>query len=88
MKITIFNKTIEIDENNKGIQYFLENLDEPINEIITTHRLRLREDISSDDAAEKLRSMTAEELKECIMQNIKDALAYYDFSEEYAKYIE
>ena len=64
MKITIFNKTIEIDENNKGIQYFLENLDEPINEIITTHRLRLREDISSDDAAEKLRSMTAEELKE------------------------
>ncbi len=87
MVITVFNKNIEIDENNKGVQYYLQNLDEPINEVLITYRYGLREDISSDAAAKKLRNMSAEELKACIMQNIKDALAYYDFSEKYVEYI-
>ncbi len=92
MKIKLFNKEIEIDESNKGIEFFLKSLGEPIDEVCTVYRYHLRkmeidDDYTIEQAADELRKMNITELTKCVLSNIYDALSQEEFSEEYAQYV-
>jgi len=88
MKLTIFSKKITLDENNKGIAMKLNNIGPTIDEVTTLFWYKLREDIKSDEeAAERLRRMNQKEMQACVLQNIRDELRAYDFSQGYEKYV-
>lgn len=88
MKLKVYSKEIELDENNKGIRCKLDNIGPTIDEVTTLFWYKLREDIIDDDlAASKLRAMNKKEMQECVLQNIRDELFCYDFSREYAEYV-
>ncbi len=88
MKLTVFSKEIEIDENNKGIKFKMDNIGPTINEITTLFWYKLRADLNDDNkAAEQLRNISKKEMKECVLQNIRDELDTYDFAQGYSKYV-
>ena len=88
MKIKVFGKEIEIDENNQGIKYYIDNIGPTIDETMTLYWYKVRKQILSDEeGAADLRKMSKNEMQECVLQNIKEELLAYDFSKEYAKYV-
>ncbi len=87
MKIKVFSKMIEIDENNKGIDFFYNNIGTTINEITVVFWYRLRHKISTEQAAAELRDMNKEQLQESVLQSIRDELDFYDSGQGYSSYI-
>ncbi len=87
MKIRVFGKEIEIDENNKGVNFMLQNIGPTINETTTLFWYKLRANVDEYEAADDLRNMTQKEMQNCVMQNIRFELASYGFSKSYAKFI-
>lgn len=92
MIITIFNKEIEIDENNKGIDFFLKEMCKPINETSVVYNywqnlLFENDKATIEEAADKLRKMNNSELYEEIIDLIKVTLSDYSFSKDYVKYV-
>ena len=92
MIYNVFNKEIEIDENNKGIRFYLDEMCEDINEVCITYwyMVRKREnapDLSKEQAAKELREMSEEELKNFIINNIRLLLDHEDYAREYAQYL-
>ncbi len=87
MKIKVFSKTIEIDENNKGIDYFFKNIGITINEITVVFWYRLRHKISTEQAATELRNLNREQLQDNVLQSIRDEVDFYDSGQGYSSYI-
>lgn len=88
MKIEIFKKEITLNENNKGIKFFLNNMGISINEITMSYWYSLRnDDIPNKESAEIMRNMDLKSLTNAILQNIYVCLTCYDFAKEYADYV-
>lgn len=82
MKIDLFHKEIEIDENNKGIAHYFKIIGTPIDEVSTTYWYVLRKrntdrDFNTEKGAQELRKMSETELKECVLDNLEACLKYY-----------
>lgn len=93
MKIKAFHKEIEIDENNKGINHYLNCVSPVLDEVSIHYWYTLRQrtnnkSFTDEQGAEDLRRMTCKELKDCVLANIEAALKHYSYlGGDYSTYV-
>ncbi len=76
MKIRMFGKTIEIDENNPGIKFFLEECCEFPTEswMVVENNRMTRNNLTGDSAKNELSKKSIQQLKDIIRFGIIDEL--------------